>query len=135
MKVDWRAESIGWIEGCELVGAGLVLYRRPPGFERCFAYLPEGPVLDWHADVTASWLDPMVEHLRSGDPFMVRMGPPVVVRHWAAEAIRKAITAGDTKRLCDVPSTAEDPQALDLAARLRAAGWRPDRSQRGMGRI
>jgi len=134
VKVDWRAESIGWIYGGELVGAGLVLYRQPPGFERCFAYLPEGPVLDWYTGEAASWLDPMVEHLRSENPFTVRMGPPVVVRRWAAEATRKAIAAGDAERLCDIPVTAEDPQVLDLAASLRAAGWRPDRSS-GFGRI
>jgi len=134
LKVDWRAESIGWIDGGEVVGAGLVLYRRPPGFERYFAYLPEGPVLDWYASEAASWLDPMVEHLRSKNPFAVRMGPPVVVRRWTAEAIRKAIAVGDAKRVCDVPASAEDPQALDLAASLRAAGWRPDQSG-GFGRI
>lgn len=80
VKVDWRAHSIGWIDGGELVGAGLVLYRRPPGFERSLAYLPEGPVLDRYASKAASWLDPMVEHLRSENPFTVRMGPPVVIR-------------------------------------------------------
>ncbi|MGH3719264.1 MAG: lipid II:glycine glycyltransferase FemX [Pseudonocardiaceae bacterium] len=135
VKVDWRAEPIGWVEGGEVVGAGLVLYRRPPGFERCFAYLPEGPVLDWYADEAASWLDPMVEYLRSDNPFMVRIGPPVVVRHWSAEAVRNAIVAGDATRLCEVPATVEDPQALDLATSLRAIGWRPDRSAGGFGRI
>ena len=135
LKVDRRAESIGWIENGELVGAGLVLYRRPPEFGQCFAYLPEGPVLDWYAGNIASWLDPMVEHLRSGDPFLVRMGPPVVVRRWPAEAIRKAIAVGDAKRLCDVSTTAEDPRAVDLAATLRVTGWRPDRSEAGFGRI
>ncbi|MGH3792207.1 MAG: lipid II:glycine glycyltransferase FemX [Pseudonocardiaceae bacterium] len=135
LKVGWRAESIGWIERGEVVGAGLVLYRRPPGFERCFAYLPEGPVLDWYAADAVSWLNPMVEHLRSGEPFVVRVGPPVVVRCWAAEALRKAISAGEAIRLCDVPATAEDSRALDLAANLRAMGWRPDRCQSGFGRI
>jgi lipid II:glycine glycyltransferase (peptidoglycan interpeptide bridge formation enzyme) len=135
VKVDWRAESIGWIENAELVGAGLVLYRRSPGFGRCFAYLPEGPMLDWYAADIVSWLDPMVEHLRSGNPFMVRMGPPAVVRQWAAGAIRKAIAAGDAKRLGDVSPTTEDPRALDLAVSLRVTGWRQDRSERGFGRI
>jgi lipid II:glycine glycyltransferase (peptidoglycan interpeptide bridge formation enzyme) len=135
VKVDSRAESIGWIDGGELVGAGLVLYRRPPGFERSFAYLPKGPVLDWYTGEAASWLDPMVEHLRSENPFTVRMGPPVVVRRWTAETIRNAIAVGEAKRLCDVPTTAEDPQARDLAASLRATGWRPDRSKGGFGRI
>lgn len=77
----------------------------------------------------------MVEHLRREDPFMVRIGPPVVVRHWTAEALRKSITAGNAARLRDVPATVEDPRTLDLAASLRAAGWRSDRSEDGLGRI
>ncbi len=135
LKVDWRAESIGWIDRGKLVGAGLVLHRRPPGFERNFAYLPEGPVLDWYADEAASWLDPMLDHLRSENPFMVRIGPPVIVRQWTAEAIRNAIAAGGVKRLCDITTTVEEPLALALAASLRAAGWRLDRSNNGFGRI
>jgi lipid II:glycine glycyltransferase (peptidoglycan interpeptide bridge formation enzyme) len=59
----------------------------------------------------------------------------VVVRQWAAETIRKAIAVGNAKRLRDVPPTAENRRALDLAASLRAIGWRPDRSEGGFGRI
>ncbi|MCZ9341078.1 aminoacyltransferase, partial [Streptomyces sp. TRM76130] len=50
VKPDWRAESLGWFDGeGRLVGAGLVLLRPLPRVRRYFAYLPEGPVIDWGA--------------------------------------------------------------------------------------
>ena len=47
VKNQWRAESLGWFDGNQLIGAGLVLYRQLPKLRRYLAYLPEGPVLDW----------------------------------------------------------------------------------------
>ena len=56
VKSEWKAESIGWFRGSELVGAGLVLYRQLPKVKRYLAYLPEGPVIDWSGDDLESWL-------------------------------------------------------------------------------
>ena len=39
VKAEWKAESIGWFRGDELVGAGLVLYRQLPKVRRYLAYL------------------------------------------------------------------------------------------------
>lgn len=66
VKPDWRAESLGWTDGTgALVGAGLVLLRPLPRLRRYLAYLPEGPVVDWHApDLAERWLAPMLAHLR-----------------------------------------------------------------------
>jgi lipid II:glycine glycyltransferase (peptidoglycan interpeptide bridge formation enzyme) len=50
VKAEWRAESVGWVRGAELVGVGLVLYRQLPRVRRFLAYLPEGPVIDWSGD-------------------------------------------------------------------------------------
>lgn len=42
VKPDWRAESLGWIDGTgALVGVGLVLFRPLPKLKRYLAYLPE----------------------------------------------------------------------------------------------
>ena len=60
VKSEWKAESIGWFRGAELVGAGLVLYRQLPKVKRYLAYLPEGPVIDWDGDDLEAWLAPMV---------------------------------------------------------------------------
>ncbi|PAZ13509.1 peptidoglycan bridge formation protein FemAB [Streptomyces sp. SA15] len=126
VKPDWRAESLGWFdeEGL-LVGAGLVLYRPLPKLKKYLAYLPEGPLIDWYAsDLRERWLEPMLAHLKRQGAFSVRMGPPVVVRRWSAEAVKAAIADPAARRLRDAEPTSHDPRALDLAERLRRAGWR-----------
>ena len=134
VKAEWGAESLGWFEpGGELVGAGLVLYRRLPRLRRSLAYLPEGPALPWDrvaADVSG-WLAPMVGHLRRRGAFAVKMGPPVETRRWEAETVKAAIAAGTARSLDDVPPDATSPTAGALAEGLRALGWRPPAAEGG----
>ncbi|MFR9794869.1 lipid II:glycine glycyltransferase FemX [Streptomyces sp. MS06] len=125
VKPDWRAESLGWFDGGgRLVGAGLVLLRPLPGIKRYFAYLPEGPVIDWNAPDLEQWLAPMLDHLRSRGAFSVRMGPPVAVRRFSAETVKDAIADPRTRSLREVTATSRDARALHVADRLRALGWR-----------
>ncbi|MFE7646197.1 lipid II:glycine glycyltransferase FemX [Streptomyces phaeoluteigriseus] len=126
VKPDWRAESLGWFdERGALVGAGLVLLRPLPRLKRYLAYLPEGPVVDWFAaDLVERWLKPMLAHLKARGAFSVKMGPPVVVRRWSADAVKAAIADPGARRLRDAAPTSTEPRALDLAERLRGAGWR-----------
>ncbi|WP_155058988.1 lipid II:glycine glycyltransferase FemX [Streptomyces blattellae] len=128
VKPDWRAESLGWFDegqGGRLVGAGLVLYRPIPKLKRYLAYLPEGPLIDWHAPgLCERWLAPMLAHLKQQGAFSVRMGPPVVVRRWSADAVKAAIADPAVRRLRDAEATSYEPCAVDLADRLRRAGWR-----------
>ncbi len=125
VKQDWRRESIGWFEGPELVGAGLVLYRQLPKVKKYLAYLPEGPVIDWSVSDLTAWLDPMTRHLRQAGAFGIRMGPPVVVRSWAADTVKKAIADDTHDRLGDVPPDRRDDVGGAVQATLRRAGWRP----------
>ncbi|MDX3529770.1 peptidoglycan bridge formation glycyltransferase FemA/FemB family protein [Streptomyces sp. ID05-39B] len=126
VKPDWRAESLGWFdERGDLVGAGLVLLRPLPKLKRYLAYLPEGPVVDWFAaDLVERWLKPMLAHLKARGAFSVKMGPPVVVRRWSADAVKAAIADPGARRLGDAEPTSTEPPALDVAERLRGAGWR-----------
>lgn len=124
VKSEWRAESLGWFAGDDLVGAGLVLHRRLPRLKRTLAYLPEGPDLDWHADDLGSWLDPMTAHLRKGGAFAIRMGPPVVVRRWDASTLKQAIADPALVSLADVPADESDHAGLAVAETLRSLGWR-----------
>ncbi|MBU6532603.1 lipid II:glycine glycyltransferase FemX [Streptomyces sp. NPDC057245] len=125
VKPEWRAESLGWFdEGGDLVGAGLVLLRPLPGLRRYLAYLPEGPVVDWGARDLERWLRPMLAHLRERGAFSVRMGPPVVARRWSPEAVKAAVADPAAHRLGDVPATAREPGADDVAEELRRLGWR-----------
>jgi lipid II:glycine glycyltransferase (peptidoglycan interpeptide bridge formation enzyme) len=126
VKPDWRAESLGWFsEEGRLVGVGLVLFRPLPKLRKYLAYLPEGPVVDWFApDLVEGWLEPMLAHLKARGAFSVKMGPPVVVRRWSADAVKAAIADPDAHRLRDVAATSSEQRALDVAGRLRGAGWR-----------
>ncbi|MFE9998192.1 lipid II:glycine glycyltransferase FemX [Streptomyces avermitilis] len=130
VKPDWRAESLGWYDagdggaqGGRLVGAGLVLFRPLPKLKRYLAYLPEGPVIDWYVPDLDRWLDPMLAHLKARGAFSVKMGPPVVVRRWSADAVKTAIADPGAHRLRDVTATAHEPRAFDVADRLRRMGW------------
>ncbi|MFE7355519.1 lipid II:glycine glycyltransferase FemX [Streptomyces sp. NPDC057543] len=129
VKPDWRAESIGWFDRDaagrdRIVGAGLVLYRPIPRLKRCLAYLPEGPVIDWHDAGLERWLAPMLAHLKTQGAFSVRMGPPVVARRWDAGTVKDAIADPSARRLRDVAADTEEPQAAALVEQLRALGWR-----------
>ncbi|MFB7914849.1 lipid II:glycine glycyltransferase FemX [Streptomyces sp. NPDC056061] len=130
VKPDWRAESIGWFDrgsdGAErLVGTALVLHRPIPRTRRTLAYLPEGPVIDWHDPGLGRWLEPMLAHLRARGAFSVRMGPPVIARWWDAGTVKEAIADPAARRLSDVPADADEPRAAALAERLRRLGWQP----------
>ncbi|WP_335935985.1 lipid II:glycine glycyltransferase FemX [Streptomyces sp. PTD5-9] len=129
VKPGWRAESLGWFEpdstGREqLAGAALVLHRPIPRTRRTLAYLPEGPVIDWHDPDLGRWLRPMLAHLKARGAFTVRMGPPVVARCWDAGTVKEAIADPVARRLRDVPADADDPRAAALVDRLLALGWR-----------
>ncbi|GHJ40217.1 peptidoglycan bridge formation glycyltransferase FemA/FemB family protein [Streptomyces sp. TS71-3] len=124
VKPDWRAESLGWLDGDRLVGAGLVLFRPLPALRRSLAYLPEGPLIDWSAHGLDRWLSPLLDHLRSQGAFAVRMGPPVVIRRWDAETVKAALADPGAKRLSDAKPSAHDPAGKAVAGRLRGMGWR-----------
>lgn len=123
VKPGWSAESLGWFDDTgAMVGSALVLYRQLPGTRRSFAYLPEGPVLDWSAPDLDRWLDPLLDHLRGTGAFAVRMGPPLPYRRWSAHTLKGAVAPG--RRMGDVLPDLVDPLGAAVADRLREAGWR-----------
>lgn len=124
VKNEWEAESIGWYDGSELIGAGLVLLRPVPRIKRYLAYLPEGPDLDWTQVDLAAALDPMVSHLRSRRAFAIRIGPAVVSRQWEASTIKAGVADRALRTLADVPADGSDPAVLDLISRLVELRWR-----------
>ena len=125
VKPEWRAESLGWFRGAELIGAGLVLYRQLPRVKRFLAYLPEGPVIDWADDDLAGWLDPLAAHVKKQGAFGVRMGPPVITRRWSAAQIKEGIADDAVRRLTDVPPLERTREGAAVVAQLHELGWRP----------
>jgi vancomycin resistance protein VanK len=123
VKSEWRAESLGWFAGDDLVGAGLVLHRNLPRVPRSLAYLPEGPVVDWAADDLGAWLRPMARHLKQQGAFAVRMGPPLVTRRWSAARVKDGIADPAVRRLDDVAPTHREPVGTRVVSQLRELGW------------
>ena len=129
VKSEWERESIGWFRatpsaGEQLVGVGLVLYRRLPRLRRALAYLPEGPVIDWDSDRLDGWLRPMSDHLKARGAFAIRMGPPVVTRRWDAAVVKQGVADDEVRRLDDVPPTVREPSGARVVSQLRELGWR-----------
>lgn len=122
MRPGWRAESIGWFDGSRLCGVGLVSYRDVP-LLGALAYLAEGPVVDWAALGTEAITTSLLEFLRLGRVFTVRMTPAVVRRRWRVETLRAALKDGTARRLRDLAPDDRDASAARLVADLRRLGW------------
>ncbi|MEU2086313.1 peptidoglycan bridge formation glycyltransferase FemA/FemB family protein [Streptomyces albus] len=132
VKSEWGSQSLGWFDDRgRLVGAGLVLYRRLPGFRTSLAYLPEGPVIDWVSDDLAGWLDPLVDHLKRSGAFAVRIGTTTAACTWSAETVKSAIADPEITRLSDVPPDSVDDTADRVRTQLRDLGWRPPKEEEG----
>ncbi|MGC0335387.1 lipid II:glycine glycyltransferase FemX [Streptomyces sp. SLBN-8D4] len=133
VKTEWRAESLGWYDGRQLVGAGLVLHRPVPRLERfTLAYLPEGPVIDWTGEIDV-WLDPLAAHLKAHGAFAIRLGPPVRTDTWSAAQVKEGIADPGTRRLTDMAGQWTDPVGARVTGRLRDAGWLPQSPENGFG--
>lgn len=125
VKAGWQSETIGWADGTgTLVGSALVLYRTLRATGRRFAYLPEGPLIDWSHDDLSLWLEPLVAHLRKRRAFAVRMGPAVDLHRWNAPSLKSALHHDEVLDLRDVPPDEVDKSGVAAAEQLRSLGWR-----------
>ncbi len=131
VKPEWRAESLGWFRGGDLVGVALVLYRQLPRVKRYLAYVPEGPVIDWSSDDLAGWLEPMAAHMERQGAFGVRIGPSVVTRRWSAARIKDGIADQSVTRLTDVPPIERSREGAVVVSQLRELGWRAQAADGG----
>ncbi|MCX5277748.1 lipid II:glycine glycyltransferase FemX [Streptomyces virginiae] len=132
VKEGWTAERLGWFDGSgRQHGAAQVLYRPLPGTRRYFAYLPEGPQLDWADPRLTDMLQLLLDHLRSAGAFAVRMGPPLPYRRWHASTLKTAVGPG--RRVEDVVPDLVDPVGAAVGDRLRTAGWRRCGEEGGAG--
>lgn len=133
VKTEWRAESLGFYAGDELVGAALVLHRPVPRLDRyTLAYLPEGPVIDWSGDI-AEWLRPLASYLKRHGAFGVRIGPPVRTATWSAAQVKDGIADQAVRRLGDLPPTHRDPAGARVVSQLHDLGWRLQSPEDGFG--
>lgn len=131
---DWHHELVGWFDvTAQLVAVALIRYRNLPGTNRCFAYIAQGPVIDWRSPDVTDQLNALGRHLRSRHAFGVRITPLVSLRSWNAASIKAGITDPKVKHFRDLAPDRIDPVGTELVDTLRAAGWRPAPSDREAG--
>jgi lipid II:glycine glycyltransferase (peptidoglycan interpeptide bridge formation enzyme) len=134
VKNTWRAESLGWLAGDELLGTALVLHRDLPSVpllgRRSFAYIPEGPTVDWFgADWfgagrrAADWIDPLVAYLRRTKVFSIKLGPRLTGRQWSAATVRAGMADPACTGFADLPADTLYPDADRFAWDLQSMGW------------
>ncbi|WBB58891.1 peptidoglycan bridge formation glycyltransferase FemA/FemB family protein [Streptomyces sp. WMMC500] len=133
VKTEWRSESLGWFDGGRMVGAGLVLHRPVPRFDRfTLAYLAEGPVIDWSGEI-AAWLDPLAAYLRAHGAFAIRLGPPVRTHTWSADQVKEGLADPGVRRLTELAGGWTDPVGARVTGQLRDVGWVPQHAVDGFG--
>lgn len=128
---DWDHELVGWFDGSsQLVSVALIRYRNLPGTNRRFAFIAQGPVIDWGSPDVPDQLEALGRHLRSRHVFGVRITPLVSLRSWNASSIKAGITDPEVKNFRDLVPDVSDSVGTGLVDMLRAAGWRPAPSDR-----
>lgn len=135
VKSEWHCESIGWFESDKLIGAALLLMRKLPKVPKWFAYLPEGPLLNWDAppDENMLALSALVDYARNKGVFLLRIGPPVVKSTWRADTLKSALARQNATSLTKLPPDAVNAAGIELGDYLEKSGWRPPKSEDGFG--
>lgn len=131
VKSEWRGESLGWFEGGQIIGVGLVLYRQLPKLKRYLAYLPEGPVLDWERPDVAEQLAALVRYAKKAKAFAVRIGPALTHRSWGPATIKEAIADEDVTRLSQVTPDGTILAGTRWLRQLQHLNWRPVTNDEG----
>ena len=124
VKPEWGHESLGFFDGSELVGAGLVLYREMPKVKRSLAYLPEGPVIDWLRPDLDGFLTALAQHAKAKGAFGVRIGPTVVERTWGPDTIKTAIADEHLTTLSQAAPDATHRDVVRVSDTLHRLGWK-----------
>jgi len=135
VKSEWRPESIGWFDDDRLIGAALLLMRKLPKVSKWFAYIPEGPLLDWNASTTENELalSALVEYAKNKGVFLLRIGPLVVKSSWRADTLKSALAGQNATSLAKLPPDAVNAAGTELGNLLEKSGWRPPQSEDGFG--
>ena len=134
-KPGWISESLGWFEGDQLVGAGLLLLRKVPRFEKFLGYLPEGPDLNWSdtQHVTEA-LSALVQYGQARGMFQIKLGPHAWVRRWNAETLKNAIANETAKSITHLAADQTNSDGMALLELLARLGWRkPSAKESGFG--
>ncbi|MCF2573445.1 lipid II:glycine glycyltransferase FemX [Brevibacterium sp. UCMA 11754] len=124
-SADWGHELVGWFgSGDEPVSAAVIRYRRLPGADLRFAFIPQGPLIDWTSPDLSDQFSALEAHLRSRRVFGLRITPPVTLRRWDAATVKAGLADDDIARFSDLAPDDVSPVALRLVRVLKELGWR-----------
>ena len=131
VKPEWGSDSVGFFDGSELIGTGLVLYRQLPRLKRYLAYLPEGPVVDWTRPDVDQVLTALADHVKKRGAFGLRIGPTLVERAWGHNTIKHAVSDEAVTALSQATPDRTSPAADQLRRTLEGLGWRSPKDAEG----
>lgn len=131
VKPEWGSDSVGFFDGSELIGTGLVLYRQLPRLKRYLAYLPEGPVVDWTRPDVDQVLTALADHVKKRGAFGLRIGPTLVERVWGPDTIKHAVSDEAVTALSQATPDRTSPAADQLRRTLEGLGWRSPKDAEG----
>ena len=124
-RTDWDHELVGWFgSGKEPVSAAVIRYRRLPGIGLRFAYIPQGPLIDWTSPDLSGQLSALEAYLRSRHVFGLRITPPVTLRRWDAATVKAGLADDEIARFSDLAPDDVSPVGLRLVRMLHELGWR-----------
>lgn len=135
VKSDWKSESIGWFADDQLVGAALLLLRKIPKLPKWFAYIPEGPLLNWRGPIGEidQALSLLVEYAKKEGVFLLRIGPLVEKSSWSAQTMKTALASEETATLSALTPDVVNLSGTMFCDHLRSSGWRAPKSEDGFG--
>jgi lipid II:glycine glycyltransferase (peptidoglycan interpeptide bridge formation enzyme) len=135
VKSEWKSESIGWFDGAKQVGAALLLLRKLPRLPKWFAYIPEGPLLNWQAPIGEidKALALLIDYAKKNGVFLLRVGPLVEKSSWFASTMKTALASSETTTLTELHPDAINKEATVLCNYLKSSGWRAPKSDDGFG--
>jgi lipid II:glycine glycyltransferase (peptidoglycan interpeptide bridge formation enzyme) len=135
VKSEWKSESIGWFDDDEQIGAALLLLRKLPSLSKWFAYIPEGPLLNWRAPINEidRALALLLEYAKDKGVFLLRIGPLVEKSSWSTSTMKAALASEETTTLTDLRPDSINLGAVELCNFLKSSGWRPPKSEDGFG--
>lgn len=128
-KAGWIAKSLGWFDGDQVIGAGLVLLRKVPKVKKYLAYLPEGPDFDWASNQVPDALTALVSYLKPIGVFQIKIGPHTWVRRWKAETLKDAIANDSAKRIGQLTPDETNKAGLNLVTELEKLGWHQPKAE------
>lgn len=127
----WDYEVLGIRDSTgALVAATLVKYKNLPGTGLRFAYIPQGPLIDWAAPDAVEQLHALTSHLRAKNIFAVRIAPPLRLRRWYADTVKKGLTDPGVARFDDLAPDDTNPVGIDIVRQLPLLGWKEVRGNK-----